>query len=219
MTIDSTSAPAAHQFRMTNRRAFLAAAPALAVLTAGPAAALALPTGAVAVDPGLQHAIAAWREALHQNKHFSTTVVTPIRERWLALCEAIPHSVTRPLPDGTDGISTESEAHVGLARALLGERVYDGSADNAYAELVRLADQRDAQVKDLRKSTGLDAALKRSDEMGDIAEAALTVVENYPVRSLADLITKLEISEGERFTEVPLDLLLDDLRRIAEVSA
>jgi hypothetical protein len=79
---------------------------------------------------------------------------------------------------------------------------------------VRLADQRDAQANALVHETGLDAIVERDDELGDIACVAEGAVEIYPVRSVADLIRKLEISEEQGYSEVLLDRPLADLRRI-----
>jgi hypothetical protein len=210
MKIDSTPAPKAHHAPMTDRRAFLAAAPALAVLTAGPALA-AIPAG----DPGLDRTIAAYYEAVRQAKLYSAAVFEPVSEHYQALCETIPHSVTKQtLPGRTEGLSTADEGLVRMARALAGEKVFEGGPDNATQELLRLADQREERIEALRQEMGLDEKLEHSDRLFNAAGDILTAVEDYPVRSLADLVRKLEISEAEGFPEVPLDRLLADLRRI-----
>jgi hypothetical protein len=82
-------------------------------------------------------------------------------------------------------------------RALVKEGVFAGGADNATQELVRLADQRDSQTKALIYETGLDTIGEHDDKLGDLAGEALQAVQNYPVRTFADLIAKMEIEEAE----------------------
>jgi hypothetical protein len=107
---------------MTDRRAFLAAVPALAVLTAGPALATALPLGVVTNDPGLQQAIATYRETGRQSELYHDTVYAPAQKHYEALCAAIPHRITRQtLPGRTEGFSTADEGAVAIARACRGK--------------------------------------------------------------------------------------------------
>jgi hypothetical protein len=212
MTTNSTPALEAHHAPMTDRRAFLAAAPALAVLTAGPALA-AIPAG----DPGFEECLRTYREACRQQQIYDETVYYPVRDHYVARREAFPHSVTkRFLPGRTEGLSTADESVVRMARSLAEGKVFEGGPDNASQELLRLADQRDAQIDALKHETGFHAAAEHAGKLLDNAGAALTAVEEYPVRSLGDLIRKLEVSEQEGFDEVSFDVLLADLRRIRE---
>jgi hypothetical protein len=106
-----------------------------------------------------------------------------------------------------------------MARALVKEGVFQGCPDNATLELVRLDDERDARVKALIYETGLDVIGDRDDKLEDIAGEALRAVQHYPVRTVSDLIAKMEIEESEFEESVSLDIILSDLRRIASQTA
>jgi hypothetical protein len=49
-----------------------------------------------------------------------------------------------------------------------------------------------------------------------LAGDAQIAVEYYPVRSVTDLVRKLQVSEREGYSDVSLDVLLTDLRRIVK---
>lgn len=196
----------------TDRRAILMGAPALAAFS------VATPLAAMpASDRGLQQAIAAYREASARCEHHHKTVYEPIYARWRAACDAVPHRTTKGkfiLVSGERTISTEDEAAVAVCRRVLKDGISDSEYRQRCAELVSLADEREAQIAAISRACRIAEELDRSEELGDAASEALAVVEEYPVRSFADLTAKLEIMDSLGFEEVPMGVLMADLRRI-----
>jgi hypothetical protein len=148
---------------MTDRRAFLAAAPALALLTAGPAIAGV----GTAQDGGIDHAIAAYRDA-NERAHASAMEWAPAHDKWRALCETIPHHTT--------------------------------------------VEQREAQEAVFKQELRVDGLAAVHDRLVDLQDDAWTAVESYPVRTVADLIKKIEFI-GENVDHTA-EQMLADLRRI-----
>lgn len=191
----------------TDRRAFLAAAPALAVLTAGPAIALAS-TG----DPGFERCLQAYREASARAEHFDRTVCQPANKRYDAECEQVRHITV-------DTFKSDSGAEIPWTTAdpfMCGMAQEFGPLNkgSAAAKLLDAINQREAALKEIGDRHRIDALNGESDRLGALAGDALMAVEEYPVRSLGDLIRKMELSDAEGYADADLATLLADLRRI-----
>lgn len=202
----------------TDRSAFLAATPALALLTAGPAAL------AHTQSSDIDQAIANYREAAGRSSAFDHTVLGPIYEQWQALCKAIPHYTTKAGYEAEAGeikhFRTDREIDVAVAQSFIREPYATGGDDfsECVAELAKAVEDRNAQFSALRRAYRIDEVEAESYRLTDVADAALIVVENYPVRTLAELIKKAEVIE-ETEGAIPPEMLLADLRRIAGSAA
>jgi len=148
MTTNSTSASDAHPSPMTDRRAFLAAAPALAVLTAGPAFAAA-PNGDPASDECVEACV---RSDAAIRAHYKARL-GPAEKAFFAAREAVPHYTTKAsveLAGERIHFTTADPFHRSLAHNFGPKEVGDGCFAGCAGELLGAVNEREAKIATLR---------------------------------------------------------------------
>jgi hypothetical protein len=112
---------------------------------------------------------------------------------------------------------TTEEHTVKVARDFL-EKPYDTDAEYVAClkELVSAADRRDAEIAHLRDEAGLEAIERRSDELFALSDAPYDAVVEFPVRTIGELLRKVEYLRKCE-DALPDDVLVADLQRIAGV--
>lgn len=204
-----------------SRRAVTGALFALPAIAAPAAAAAIEPNG---ISPGLAAALAAYREADAVEDHYNRTIYEPAAAALRKEVEAIPHYTTK----GTFGgyatfhhLSTADRGLVSMARKIL-EDAADRHRDRGFfdvcEELIAADDQREAERQRLRAVYNIGPLEDESERLADIRFQAEVAVEKYPVRSIPDLVAKLEFireTQGEEDAEVGFKDMLADLHRIA----
>jgi hypothetical protein len=204
----------------TDRRAFLAAAPALAALTAGPALA-----ASSAVDPDFAQCVAAYQRADRAYHVHYETRFSPVEQAFREAEKAVPHYVTKASMDVGEGqfihFTTADRMHRRLAEDFGGRfDDDDGFVGGCASELLKALNERDARIKALRRETGYDTVRTEQWELLDDMTDALRAVEAYPVTNIKDLLRKVELLKGEverddiAGLDIDADVLLADLRRI-----
>jgi hypothetical protein len=175
----------------TDCRAFLAAAPALAALTAGPALA-----ASSAVDPDFERCLRSYRVAAEEGTRFDRTISEPANKRFEAETAAVPHITTGRI------FESETRGRVPWTTAdpimcAIAQEMGPHSPGSIAAELLAAINRREAAIAEIRRRHRIDEINRESDRLGEVGGHALRAVENYSVRSMSDLIRKLEISASE----------------------
>lgn len=170
-------------------------------------------------QPTIDAAIAAWREAEAEASAFDSAVFDPVQLEWRRRCEAVPHyTTTRSYHSNgceLQRLSTESSGSVAMARRILADPPKsDPEFVECLRELTDADDRRIAEQQRLKEELNVDELKAQCIALWDAAGEALRAVESYPVRTLAELIRKVEMIE-ETGGEHATDALLADLRRIA----
>lgn len=185
---------------------------------------------APAIDPELAKRIDEHQEALRAATHYHDTVYLPALEAFYAKRDAglaeVPHHRTERSFDNMFGqrihLTTESGPSVLMARKILADRTIANAPDEYYdclAELVEAADRRDAAVaKIVEADPNVDAMARKSDDMANLSYDFVQAVAEYPVRTIADLVAKLEYVREILGDEIAISEILSDLRRIASAA-
>ncbi len=199
----------------TTRRAFMAATTTLAALSV-PASALAAPRH----DPGLLSCIEAHRRIDQIVDAWSETIFDPAYAAYKAARDAVPHYITKASWESKGGrvrhMTTADETDTNIVMPLR-----DGGSDYASddfgrccAELRQALNERNARLQRITDewlATGLN---ERSDRLGDEWFAAMVAVRDYPVRTLPDLLLKVEKLQECEDNIYDLEGVLADLKRI-----
>ncbi len=178
----------------------------------------AAPTG---VSPGMAEALANLRTVERAANHHEETVFDPIRTRWLAAKNAVPHHVVEPSANWTGSPSfwsTDNPTAIGLAETLVSSNPRTSRrGDVVRARKLIAADYRRSRaITRIGKASGIDAAHEECDRYSDLLVAAEQAVCVHPAANLSDLDAKLAVyrerdlgGEGGK-----LDLLTADVRRL-----
>lgn len=199
----------------TTRRAFIAATTSLAALSV-PALASAAPRH----DPGLLRCIDAHTRASNIAQAWHETVYEPAYAAHKAAKAAIPHHTTEATWESRSGrvrhMTTADETDTNIAMTLR-DGGSDYSADDfgrCCAELRQALDDRNAKLAQLDAEWTASGLGERSDRLGDEWYNAMVAVRDYPVRTLPDLILKLEKLRECEDDIYDLEAMHDDLKRI-----
>jgi len=178
------------------RRAILGAIGlAVPVAVAGGMATAGISPDTTGTSPELRALLEAERRTEQAIAHQESAVCDPLRARWLAACDALPHTTVEiqgSNPGDTPYVwTTANEDHVSAAKRLswMGERQHpDTKAGRTlYAAHIR----RERAKRTLAVDTGLRAAIERSNALGDERGAVLDAIAVFPAASLIDLQAKL----------------------------
>lgn len=199
----------------TTRRSLIAALSAAPVVIAAPA--MATPS----VDPGLARCIAAYKQAAAVAEQYHDEVYMPLRHKFRAEIEAVPHYTTERSYQAVTGerfwMSTDCEESC-LAVELRRRRAHGFGNDDfgeCCKELSAALEEREAKIGGINAKWGHLADMrKRSDELGAISSDLLGEVECYPVRTLRDLKAKIAFVSGLLGDEMSAEVLIEDLERI-----
>lgn len=83
-------------------------------------------------------------------------------------------------------------------------------------ELLALEDQRQVEIEIVKSRFRTDDIAEKAEEYGDKAWEAVERVVEYPARSLADVLSKLDWGEEHEIIEEQLlEAVTADLRRLA----
>jgi hypothetical protein len=177
----------------TSRRAFIAATTSLAALSA-PASALSAPLH----DPGFLRCIEAHRRIERITTEWTAAVYDPAFAVYKAEKDAVPHYTTKASWRSQGGrirhMTTSDESDTNIVMTLR-----DGGSDYASddfgrccAELRQALDDRNATLQRVTNEWLATRLNERSDWLGDEWFNAMVAVRDYPVRTLPDLILKVE---------------------------
>lgn len=201
------------------RRSLLAAMPVAAAATALPTLA-----GASPPDSGLEQAIAAYERIQAESDRFHANTHDPAYEAYQARSAAIPHVRTTHqfVMAGTGQVvqpSTSDKSTVRMARSIIADIPATRRSDliDTCRELVKLADDRDAQEGRIAKELDIEKLARRSDSYSEKKCAALCAVEDYPVATLPAMLRKIEVLTKGWGGDPDIwgEWTLADLRRIA----
>jgi hypothetical protein len=199
----------------TTRRAFIAATTSLAALSA-PALALSAPRH----DPGLVRCIGAHRRASQIVEGWHETVFNPARTSHLQARADVPHYTTEASYESNGGgrlhMSTDTGTHVAIATSILRDGEHDKDDDflRCCKELRQALDQRNARLQQIDDDWQDTKLSERSNRLCDKRFELFSAVCAYPVRTVADLVLKLETMQEHDGDDQPIDNLLADLKRI-----
>ena len=184
---------------------------------AGTSAAMTTPR----VSPDLAALLEAEQRAQKACDHHESAVCTPTRDRWLAACEALPHTTVEMEalnPSDPPHIwTTADEAHVRAAKRIswMGERSHP---DTKNARALAAAFHRRERAKSaLAVRMGLKAAIARSDALGEQSLALLDALLAFPAATAIDLQAKLTrlVEVGYLEIDGAAEIILADVNRIA----
>lgn len=199
----------------TTRRAFIAATTSLAALSVP-----ALASSAPRHDPGLLRCIDAHTRASNIAQAWHETVYEPAYTAYNSAKEAIPHYTTRfswvssggGVHHMTTAIQTDADVVMTLRHG-----GYDYANDDfgrCCAELRQALDDRNTKLAQLDAEWAASGLGERSDRLGDEWLVAMVAVRDYPVRTLSDLILKVEKLRECEDEIYDLEAMHDDLKRI-----
>lgn len=201
----------------TSRRALLTAA-------AVSPSALFLPAladqGTAIHDPGLLRCIADYRRAKNVADTWEETVFAPAHQAYREAVDAIPHYQTKASYENVFGkrahLSTESSASVLIADRYRKDANVYGNDEYATCceELVRALDDRNAMLESLSEQWRASGLTDRSDALNEHWIEKAYAAIGYPVRTVADLLLKLDVARSLDDDTVSIEDLLCDLRRI-----
>lgn len=201
----------------TTRRALIAGTASLTALTIPSVAHAPAPVH----DARLLRRIAAYRRTKAVSDGWHKTVYDTASEAHDAARAAVPHHTTKTSFVNMLGkpvhLSTQSPGAARIIKTMQRDGEIYGSDDfgQCCAELANALDARQAELDRLDAAwiaTGLNG---RSDALTDQTFAAFGEVCAYPVRTLADLLLKLETIRAVDDDPIDVDDLLADLKRIA----
>lgn len=199
----------------TTRRAFIAASTSLAALSP-PALASAAPRH----DPGLLRCIDAHTRASNITQAWHETVYEPAYAAHKAAKAAIPHYTTEATWESRSGrvrhmtTADETDANIVMTIRNGGSDYANDDFGRCCAELRQALDDRNAKLKQITAdwiATGLN---ERSNRLGDEWFEAMVAVRDYPVRTIPDLILKVEKLRECEDEIYDLELMHADLQRI-----
>jgi hypothetical protein len=147
-------------------------------------------------------------------------VYLPTRAAWMAEVEAIPHLTTKTgyqYLGEVHQLSTDRPGHVSAAKSaakLVPGSLWSAEYEACCAELRDLVAAREAQRVALDLKYQINALGNENDRLGDVAYDVLCEIEDFPSRTIADLLTKLDLID-ETAGQLDIDMVRRDLRRIA----
>lgn len=174
-----------------------------------------------APNPDLLALIAAYREKDAACSEHTCNVYTPTHSAWQAEVEAIPHLTTKSgyqYRGTVHQLSTERPGEIAAAKAAAKVSpggLWSAEYEACCAELRDLVTKREAQRVALDLKYQITALGNENDRLSDVAFAAICEIEDFPSRTIADLLTKLDMID-ETGGQLDIDMVRRDLRRIAE---
>jgi hypothetical protein len=148
------------------------------------------------VSPGLAHAIEAVATAEQASARYQETVYEPVRRRYLAAREAVPHTVLAPTPGS--GVSpsfwaTDSREGMAVAKAITNTYPRTSTRpDVVQARRLLAADhRRSRRIQAKSKTTGFAECFDETNRLCEAVVDAENAVSAYPAASLADIEAKM----------------------------
>lgn len=199
----------------TTRRAILGGA----ILAIGGAAIAAPAKQETGVSPKLLRLIDAANETDRRSAEYHAAVYEPVRAKWLSAVKALP-------------VTTADYANISGGRTVLSNRdrfaaesadrlaaIFDRNSEaGRAARTVKAATAwRDRAAARLREHYGIDAIVRRANELGDEAVTALDAVASFPSQTIAELARKIDCMEprGWLDDEDARVAIIADIRRLA----
>lgn len=200
---------------MMDRRSLLTAALIAPIVIAGPAVA-----GVQTGDPGLAQCIARYEAAEAAAAHYHDHIYSPAYEGWRAATDKVPHYTTKATWEAWDGrhLHMSSDCPTTCAELATHRRrgaFKDDDFGRCLAELDAGITQREARIASIREEWRIDSIRERSEQIDEQKFGPLGEVIEYPVKTVADLVTKMEFLQRVEAGDVDQEALLQDLRRIA----
>ncbi|WP_313737076.1 hypothetical protein [Sphingobium yanoikuyae] len=164
--------------------------------------------------------ITAYRAKADACTAHTCNVYSPTHSAWQAEVEAIPHLTTKTgyqYLGEVHQLSTDRPGHVAAAKSaakLAPGGLWSAEYEACCAELRDLVAQREAQRVALDLKYQVNALGNENDRLGDVAYDVLCEIEDFPSRTIADLLTKLDLID-ETAGQLDIDMVRRDLRRIA----
>jgi hypothetical protein len=177
----------------------------------------------MAHDAGLLRCIAAHRRAQNISKAWHQTVYDPAYKAYQAALEAVPHHTTVASFQDDSGsvprtlhMRTDRPIDVAVIEVMQEGRTFgDDDFGLCCRELGKALAARNAQIEKIRRDWKATGFNKHSDHLGDLSYEKFEKILDYPVRTPADLILKLETIQKHDDDHYSLETILDDLKRIA----
>ncbi|WIA57642.1 hypothetical protein N6H05_07545 [Sphingobium sp. WTD-1] len=206
---------------MTDRRHFLTAALIAPVVISAPAiAAPEFVCAPASPSAELLALITEYRAKADACTAHTCNVYSPTHSAWQAEVEAIPHLTTKTgyqYLGEVHQLSTDRRGHVAAAKSaakLAPGGLWSAEYEACCAELRDLVAKREAQQVALDLKYQINALGNENDRLGDVAYDVLCEIEDFPSRTIADLLTKLDLID-ETAGQLDIDMVRRDLRRIA----
>lgn len=202
-----------------DRRRLLKGSAAAAVV-----ATIALPAteaAALEISPDLAAVIARYQQAAVVSDTWHGEVFDPADDAYREALKAIPHHTTRSTWVTKDGhhrpLSTTAKVDVEIVEDYRrqGWTFSDTDFGRCLAELADAIDNREVRRQRLSIKHRMKELVEESNRLTGARWDALAEVQQFPVRTAFDLLTKLELASTEADDdELSAELVIGDLKRI-----
>lgn len=176
----------------------------------------------------LAELIERYREASAACTHYHETVYKPARAALDAAIAAVPHYATNSsfenmLGDKGVTLTTERPASVAVARRVLADEaagILNSEAGylDVLREVVAAADRRDLELESLPERAAFEAVVAESNRVSNVSGGCLNAIDSFPVASLADIWTKVNLYREIGDLEDAYDQIAADAIRLADAT-